>query len=177
MSVVDNCLALVLAISVGACGRIGFENQFETDAEVDKIVGDGRTESLLCEGTISTCAGTTVGVSLDGSTTVGGNLASYTTPLIPTCGNGPVAEERIRIVSPPTATVISIEVVADIDIILSIIADDCEGSSLRCTTILADSNGSLQFATQPDEVFIVSAASNDSCGDIQLIIRGTAQGS
>lgn len=188
MSVVDNCLALTLAMSVGACGRIGFENQSGTDAglvEMDgDLGGDGRAEggpdggSVQCEGSaVSNCAGTTVGISIGGSTSLGMNLSGYATPLIPECGSGPVAEGRIRILAPAAPAIVSFEVVADIDIMLSVIADDCEGASLQCTVIAASSNGSLQIATQPGEVFIVSAASNESCGDLQLLVLGTAQGS
>lgn len=161
-------------------------NQERTQASLKwtATLADGRAEggpdggSLQCEGSaVSNCAGTTVGISIGGSTSLGTNLAGYTTPLIPECGSGPVAEGRIRILALAAPAIVSFEVVANIDIILSVIADDCEGASLKCTVIAASSNGSLQIATQPDEVFIVSAASNESCGDLRLIVRGTAQGS
>jgi hypothetical protein len=183
MSVVASCLALALALSAGACGRIGFELA-EADADPNAPVVDagragvGDGGSLQCEGNPgSNCVSTTISIGIGGTTTIGDNLQSYAVPLIPACGAGPIAEGRTRLLAPSVPAIATIEIAAETDILLSILADDCDGATLSCTVISANSNGSVQIATLPNEAFLISAASNDSCGDITLTIQAEAQSS
>lgn len=185
MSVVASCLALALALalSAGGCGRIGYEALSSGDADpneadadpnapiVDASGSDGGA-SLQCQGDPGpNCVGSTVGTNIGGSSILGTNLQNYAVPLIPECGVGPVSETRNRIIAPSAPARLTFEVAADTDIILSVFADDCDGASLRCTMIPANGNEAVEIISQPGESFLVSTASNDSCGDVQLTVR------
>tara|TARA_R110002096_G_scaffold433887_5_gene653916 strand:+ start:29281 stop:29838 length:558 start_codon:yes stop_codon:yes gene_type:complete len=185
MSVVASCLALALALalSAGACGRIGYDAGPDTDATPNAATIDARSTnggdggSVSCaENSSGNCADMTIGLGT-GSTQVFDVLQSYPTPLIPTCGAGPVSEVRTTIRAPSVPSTVTFEVAADTDIFLTILSDDCDGAVLQCMHIPANSNGSIQISTQPSERFLVSAASNDSCGGVGLTIAGTADGS
>ena len=185
MSVVASCLALALALALiaGACGRIGFEYS-EADADPNAPIFDagfagvGDGGSLQCEGDPgANCVSTTISIGIGGTTTIGDNLQSHLEPLIPECGAGPVSEGRTRLLAPSVPAIATIEIDAETDILLSIFADDCDGAKLSCTVIPANSNGSVQIATLPNEAFLISAASNDSCGDFTLTIQAAVQSS
>lgn len=162
-------------MSVGACGRIGYDGLSDSDAAagvgVDGAVNGSVDAAVsgVC-GTVvgGGCSSTNVVFSIGGSTTLGGEVLTNEVQLAPTCGASNGGEYRIRFVAPGQRVRVTFAAEASFDVLLSLYAEDCDGAVVSCTSVASGSGTEVLLDMEPGEAVVTSVAAVNGCGSVSI---------